>query len=541
MKKTITIILAIIITTLIAQKLSAQLHEIWSVPVAKTGINPLLSFDDRLLAIGEDGAVHCVNIETGEKLWTVEFGIETEPNAFIADSVLFIQFSDGTLGSIDLLTGNKKWDKKLTIYSNIVTDGEVIYFAPDNMSMKAITCYDGSTIWQETMESEISSNLCYEFGKIFYLTSKKEIIGIDAITGESDWRFETKYDIITNLYVAENKLCFAMRIPGRSSNESFNKFVVAVDIPSATELWRFEFLDALVFPKNPFVLFNNILLVIAGREIYTFNAARGIHLWHFPHGGFNPVAYDGFFYFTGILKMMQATPDLICLESVTGKLIFNHNAGMVPYKAEKLVSVVYPIPLVYNDIVVRPLKKRGLVAYNMDSYREEMTALRANADTLKIARVRADIPVNGIWSIVWITHESKRKDTYTVPYKPPSLWQARTAEVNGQSSLIGVTLGFDRMPLSNVSLYFDLNRSGRSFIAGETRTIKGLEYKYPNKFYPTKELSDILNSNPRAKEKFDEFLSMQEKVSLIGDYGLSVRSLQCLYEATEIYNGFSSE
>lgn len=123
--------------------------------------------------------------------------------------------------------------------------------------------------------------------------------------------------------------------------------------------------------------------------------------------------------------------------------------------------------------------------------------------TIGILSATAQIQVK---RIDWIAYQNaKGEKTRTIIEKPlKTEWGA----IWHGSPLFSLFNPYQAVITRN-SKYFDINRSNQTFISDQTKTIRGLNYKFLNGYVPTKELSDIFNSHPQAKIEFDNFNSLQ--------------------------------
>ena len=64
---------------------------------------------DRIVVGGRDKMVHCIDIETGEGIWTYATGARVDSSPVIVGSRVFIGSGDGNLYEFDLQTGEVNW------------------------------------------------------------------------------------------------------------------------------------------------------------------------------------------------------------------------------------------------------------------------------------------------------------------------------------------------------------------------------------------------------------------------------------------------
>lgn len=164
------------------------------------------------------GAVYCLNAETGDAVWSVDFiqdlGVDSVIQFGYAESVLI----DGD--NLICVPGAKE--------NNVV----------------ALNRFTGELVWSSTGEGEIATYnspiiVNHNGLKLLIAMTSNSIMGIDANTGEKYWRVEqtqqNKIHANTPLY-SDGKLVVSSA--GRTKTSGLVQLQLSEDGKSVTELWR---------------------------------------------------------------------------------------------------------------------------------------------------------------------------------------------------------------------------------------------------------------------------------------------------------------
>ena len=202
------------------ESLSKQAEVLWELPLARSGLGGIAATDEYVLFADRDlddfhDLYRCLDANTGEILWEVEqlaigsldYGNSPRATPLINDGHAFFLGAHGDLLSVEISTGEKRWQKNLRSEfqfkgelpwgycgSPLIADGKLIVNAggPD-ASIVAFDPKDGRVIWQTPgFGPSYGSLLVAKFG------GKQQIVGHDAktiggwdvATGERLWTIE---------------------------------------------------------------------------------------------------------------------------------------------------------------------------------------------------------------------------------------------------------------------------------------------------------------------------------------------------------------
>jgi outer membrane protein assembly factor BamB len=164
------------------------------------------------------GAVYCLNAETGEQVWSVDFIKD-----LCVDSVIQFGYSE-----------------------SVLIDGDNLICVPGGKenNVVALNRFTGKKVWNSKGEGEIATYnspilINHNSKKLVIAMTSNSIMGIDAQTGEKYWRVEqtqqNKIHANTPVY-ADGKLLVASA--GREKTSGIVMLQLSEDGKSVTELWR---------------------------------------------------------------------------------------------------------------------------------------------------------------------------------------------------------------------------------------------------------------------------------------------------------------
>lgn len=188
---------------------SLNFHGTRSTPVI---VNDLIYIESGM------GAIYCLNTETGEQVWAVDFLKDLG-----VDSVIQFGYSE-----------------------SVLIDGDNLICVPGGTenNVVALNRFTGKKVWSSKGESEIATYnspilINHNGKKLVIAMTSNSIMGIDAATGEKYWRIEqtqqNKIHANTPLY-AGGKLLVASA--GRDKTSGIVMLQLSGDAKSVSEVWR---------------------------------------------------------------------------------------------------------------------------------------------------------------------------------------------------------------------------------------------------------------------------------------------------------------
>lgn len=239
------------------------------------------------------GAIYCLNGETGEQVWSVDFIKD-----FGVDSVIQFGYSE-----------------------SVLIDGDNLICVPGGKenNVVALNRFTGKKVWNSTGEGEIATYnspllINHNGKKLVVVMTSNSIMGIDAQTGEKYWRVEqtqqNKIHANTPVY-ADGKLLVASA--GREKTSGIVMLQLSDDGKSVTELWRNNKLMNLM--GGMVKLGDNLYLSAYLKpdwQVLDWNTGQ-MKLQNKELGGGSVIFADGLFYCyaenDGEVALMEATPE----------------------------------------------------------------------------------------------------------------------------------------------------------------------------------------------------------------------------------------
>ena len=241
------------------------------------------------------GAVYCLNTETGDEVWKVNF-----INDFGVDSVIQFGYSE-----------------------SVLIDGDNLICVPGGKvnNVVALNRFTGKTVWSSPGNGEIATYnspilINHNGKKLVVAMTSHSVMGIDAETGEKYWRVEqtqgNKIHANTPIY-ADGKLLVATA--GREKTSGIVMLQLSEDGKSVTETWRNTKLMNLM---GGMVKLGNDLYLSAylkpDWQVLDWNTGE-LKIQNKEFGGGSVIYADGLFYCyaenDGEIALMEASPEQI--------------------------------------------------------------------------------------------------------------------------------------------------------------------------------------------------------------------------------------
>ncbi len=241
------------------------------------------------------GAVYCLNTETGDEVWKVDF-----INDFGVDSVIQFGYSE-----------------------SVLIDGDNLICVPGGKAnnVVALNRFTGKTVWSSPGNGEIATYnspilINHNGKKLVVAMTSHSVMGIDAATGEKHWRVEqtqqNKIHANTPVY-SDGKLLVASA--GREKTSGIVMLQLSEDGKSVTEVWRNNKLMNLM--GGMVKLGDNLYLSAYLKpdwQVLDWNTGQR-KIQNKEFGGGSVIYADGLFYCyaenDGEIALMEASPEQI--------------------------------------------------------------------------------------------------------------------------------------------------------------------------------------------------------------------------------------
>jgi outer membrane protein assembly factor BamB len=192
---------------------------LWRIPVrSETLAAPLLE-DGVVYFLTGNNVLHAVDALDGHELWiytrvdSQNFSIRGASMPAYKDGAVLLGFSDGYLVSLNAKSGALKWETSLNknkrfrdIDSTPVIDGSLVYVTGYDSHLYCVNVQTGELVWKAEPGGFGKVLLVGE--KLFYSSSKGEVLAIDKKNGSTLWKFKLSEGIATSPVLFKNYLAF---------------------------------------------------------------------------------------------------------------------------------------------------------------------------------------------------------------------------------------------------------------------------------------------------------------------------------------------
>lgn len=310
-----------------ASPLPEKLEQLWKFPTGEMVVSTAAIVDGRVYVASLSGKLFCLNLKTGEQIWSYRSIASPDPKEFApgfkasptvtADSV-YLGDEDGVFHCLDRETGKQKWEPFKTgaeiVSSACLYKDKVLFGSHDNI-LYCLNTSDGKLAWKFTTQGPVNCTPAI-IGNRTFVTGCDEhlrVINIDKGTEETDIHLGTY--LIASPAVVDNILYV-----GTYASE-----VVAVDWKAKKTVWAFKDKER-DFPYHSCAAVTTDSIVVGGRDkrLHCLNRKTGEERWHFDTKGkidSSPVVVGERVFFG------SEDGNLYCANLSTGKEVWKFSAG----------------------------------------------------------------------------------------------------------------------------------------------------------------------------------------------------------------------
>ncbi|MEJ2271349.1 MAG: PQQ-binding-like beta-propeller repeat protein [Candidatus Bathyarchaeota archaeon] len=189
-------------------------RKIWNFTTGARIKSSLAFFEDKVYLGPDDGYIYCLDALNGSLLWKTQAGgyIEAQFKAvtgirsspIVFDNKVYVGSLDTNLYCLDANSGNIEWKFETQGYitsTPAVSEGNVYVTSqePSSGALYKIDSNNGSLIWKREIEYEIVADRGTDLhvsptvadGLVFVATNKDYYYGINATSGEIEWKYLT--------------------------------------------------------------------------------------------------------------------------------------------------------------------------------------------------------------------------------------------------------------------------------------------------------------------------------------------------------------
>lgn len=137
-----------------------------------TRLQPAAAYD-KVFAASRHGLVQALDPETGKVIWQQSFARHEDEGFFSGIAKLWESGESARIGG------------------GLTASYEKLYFGTENGEVYALDVNTGDTVWQVDVKGEVLAKPAVEAGMVVINTGSGLMLGLDAESGEEQWRYES--------------------------------------------------------------------------------------------------------------------------------------------------------------------------------------------------------------------------------------------------------------------------------------------------------------------------------------------------------------
>lgn len=252
---------------------SNNIGEIWTFGVGFSALVPPSISDNFAYFTGQDGRLHKLDVETGEKVGSTLTGAETRSQPFIEYGNIYFGSQDHKLYCVDTDL-EKIWTAKVAggiIAAPLVYGGRV-YVGSLGGKMYGINSSTGEVEWENNIREAIYSSATFYLGKVYVGTRDHKIYAFDSETGKVFWTFQVGGSVHSSPMIMDGRLYIG----------SDDKYFYCLDAETGEMKWRFG--CGNIVRTNPCGIEDKVY-VSSGDTLFCLSAEYGKKLWQYVDKG----------------------------------------------------------------------------------------------------------------------------------------------------------------------------------------------------------------------------------------------------------------
>ena len=229
------------------------------------GVNFLKKDGKTYLYVGSyDNFLHCVDPETGKKLWAVETGNYVNGTPAVAEGMVMFGGCDAVLYMVDGVTGESRGQIEVGSYianSVAVRDG-VAYTAHYGNQAEAYNIKTKEQVWvHHDRDFPYFASPAVLDDRVIVASRGKRVYCLDRNDGSVKWAFKARRSVDSSPVVSGGLVYFG----------SDDGRVYAVDLEKGTEVWTYEIGEAIT--AAPAIAGGKLIIGAQDGTVYAFEAA----------------------------------------------------------------------------------------------------------------------------------------------------------------------------------------------------------------------------------------------------------------------------
>ena len=235
-----------------------------------------------------DETFFALNLLTGDRLWEKKLGdISSSPQIY--QEKIFIGSDSGFLLAFNRESGELIWEFKTedVVISTPACSGKMVCFGSGDDNLYALDKDNGELIWKFQAEGSIYSSPAIKDDKVFFGSVDGHLYALKIEDGSLIWKFKTERDIYSSPAVTDSLVYIG----------SNDYFMYAVDQATGKLRWKFE--TEGIIHSSPIAVGDKLFFGSYDGNFYVLNRFTGKLLWKYQTKGMissSPAYYDGKIY-----------------------------------------------------------------------------------------------------------------------------------------------------------------------------------------------------------------------------------------------------
>jgi len=278
---------------------------LWNTTVMNSVVSSPAVADGHLFVGCEDGAVYCLNADSGEILWFF-FQNKTEmmSSPAVSGGCVYVGCNNGDVYGLNTSNGSELW--------NFTTDGwvgsspavanGVVFIGSRDGNLYALNATDGIKLWSLQTGNEVESSPAVSDGVVYFASDNFYVYALNASTGKELWQTHT------GSTVSSPSICNGCLYIG-----SYDGYVYCLNASTGGNIWRHLTQDTVI--SSPAVAYGCVYVGSEDNNVYCFNASTGGKIWQSSTGFWvtsSPAVAGGNVY------VGSEDDNLYCLNATTG-------------------------------------------------------------------------------------------------------------------------------------------------------------------------------------------------------------------------------
>lgn len=307
-------------------ELPEKLELLWTIETVDGVPSTAAIVDGRVYVGILDGALLCVDLRSGKKIWTYYSVEEVPKNSFrpgfkssplVTTDKIYLGDEEGIFHAIDRETGKGLWTFETLgeiISSATYVDGKILFGSYDN-NLYCLDAETGKKLWAFETEGYVNCTPAVAGDYTFVTGCDEQLRIIEIATGKQKEVLPLGTYMIASPAVVDDKLYV-----GTYASE-----VICINWKTLAKEWAFKD-SSREFPYHSSAAVNDNLVVVGGRDkmIHCLNRTNGEEVWSVATRGridSSPAIVDE--------RVFVGSSDgnLYGLELGGGKILFKHKIG----------------------------------------------------------------------------------------------------------------------------------------------------------------------------------------------------------------------